>query len=275
MSDVNLRHLMQAQFNAAKRWWTAANLCRMAVLGIGIISILTNVWAEWLGLLAAALTIGHSLLLWNSDALRDTAEGLLRKIEMQDGLGWTITAREIADLLLSVPASVKAQAYTSGSGSYFASDVAQSPRRVLENLQESIWFTRHQSWRMKQYVLMFSVIVAGIAFGVLAVAWQGYVSQSAGVNLAKMTITVIVFLFSAGYVRLAASYATFAQKAQRLEDQAAHLLDAGEVSEVQAAKLLHDYQIVRAKSPLLPTWLWRRMEDELNTLWKQTKASAG
>lgn len=259
---------MGAQFDAAKRWWTIGATCRVSVVGIGIISTLTSLLAEWLGLLAALLTVAYVLFQWYSDHLRDTAETILRKIELYDGLGWPITSREIVDLLLTVPKSVKARASTSNDTPYFESKTVLSPLRMLENLEESTWMTKHQAKRMGQYISWLSTLVFTIAAIALITSLQNAANQTTATNVAKITIAVIVFMFSGGYVRLAFNYYSFARQAEQIEDQA-HQMTKEIPTEVQAVKLLHDYQIIRAKAPMLPSWLWQRMENELNRLWKQ------
>ncbi|NTW01906.1 MAG: hypothetical protein HGA19_11555 [Oscillochloris sp.] len=49
-----------------------------------------------------------------------------------------------------------------------------------------------------------------------------------------------------------------------------------QLPDVQAIKLLHEYQIARAGAPMLPDWLWSLMQRELNDLWIQhRKRSVG
>lgn len=260
---------MRAQFDAAKRWWAVAIICQLTVVAIGIISMFTNILVTWLGLLAAMLTIAYVFSQWQSDQLRNTADAILRKLELHDGLAWPITSREIADLLLTVPKSVKAKSGVPDTKDYFDSATSKSPLRVLENLDESTWMTRHQTQRMAQYVFWLSISVFAVAFIALITTIQNAVTQTVANNIAQITITVIVFMFSGGYVRLAFSYHQLAMQTEKIGEESHRLIKETGVSDIQAAKLLHDYQIIRAKAPMLPNWLWQRMEQELNELWQQ------
>lgn len=269
MNNVNLRQLMRAQFDAAKRWWAVAVICQLTVVTIGIISMFTNMVATWLGLLGAMLTIAYVLSQWQSDQLRNTADTILRKLEMYDGLGWPITSREIADLLLTVPKLVKAKSGVPDTKDYFVSATPQSPLRVLENLDESTWMTKHQARRIAQSVFWLSGGIFVVAFFALITTIQNAVNQTVANNIAQITITVIVFMFSGGYVRLAFNYHQLAMQAEKIGEESYRLIKEPGVSEIQTAKLLHDYQIIRAKAPMLPNWLWQQMEQELNELWQQ------
>ena len=124
---------------------------------------------------------------------------------------------------------------------------------------------------MAQYVSWLSILVLAIAFIAMATALQNAVNQGIATNLAKTAIAIIVFMFSGGYIRLAFSYSKLAQQAAQIENYANRMTKEPEISEVQAIKLLHDYQITRSAAPMLPTWLWRSMENELNHLWQQEK----
>ena len=88
-------------------------------------------------------------------------------------------------------------------------------------------------------------------------------------NIARVTISVIAFIFLEGYIRLAYEYYEFANSVSRFENRAHDIVTTQTPSEVEAIKLLHDYQMSRAMAPILPGWLWKQMEDELNKLWQR------
>ena len=111
--------------------------------------------------------------------------------------------------------------------------------------------------------------LAFLAFITLIISLQSSLSQTADEIIAKVIISVIVFMFSGGYVRLAFDYNLFANQADKTEEDAFQLCSEKNVSEIQAIKLLHDYQIDRANSPLIPSWLWKMMNKELNELWNE------
>lgn len=273
MENVNLRSLVEAQFAVAKRWWGSAAICRLAVVIVGVISALVNAYAAWFGLAVALLIVAYVLMQWHSDHLRNTAESILRKLEMYDGLGWPITPKEISDLLLTVPRSVKAQARTPESENYFDSMAAKSSRRVLENLDQSTWMTRHQGRFMFQSVLGLSTAIFAAAFVSLFSLTQNAANQAVTGVVAQIAIAVVVLMFSGGYVRLAFSYSRLASQAERIEEQVEHLLKESDIGAIGVVKLLHEYQIARALAPMLPSWLWHRRQNQLNELWEQYQRS--
>lgn len=276
--DIKLEDLMREQFSRAKYWWGLASLSRFIIVVLGAVSVFFGNIAIALAVFTALLSIGYILIQWHSDHLKGIANNILRKVEMHNGLGWAITGREISEVFLSLSKSVKNKIKDSSireiSKDYYSSKTPQSPKRLLENLVESAWLTKHQASRMSIYVAIFSISVVLATFFVLALALSSALNQATGENIAKVAISVFAFVFSGGYVRLAFEYSRYSRDAERLEERANNMLTEKEdISENQAIKLLHDYQIVRAGAPLLPDWLWKMMETELNELWLKYRQS--
>ena len=269
MKNVNLEKMMQAQFDLAKFWLTLAISSGIVVLLIDIFVVVANQWSTFLVFGAALLAVLNSVFLWRSDRLRETAEMMLRKFEMYKSLGWEISAREIANLLAAAPSSVKEAARSGEQYKYFASTRNKDPRKLLENLEESTWWSKHQAKRMSKYVAAFGISMLTIAFITLVFALQSALSASTSDSIARIMISIIVFMLSGGYIRLAFDYNLFANQAHDIEEIAFRLRQEDKISEVEAIKLFHNYQIDRANSPLLPSWLWKIMSKELNDLWNE------
>ena len=150
---------------------------------------------------------------------------------------------------------------------YFASTSSAGPTKLLENLEESSWWSKHQAKRMAMYTGAVGIIILFIVLASLVITLQITALQSTSEVIAKAAILVILFIISGGYVRLAFDYELFARQADKAETLAHQLRQSAQISEVEAIKLLHDYQINRATSPLLPSWLWNMVQKELNELW--------
>jgi hypothetical protein len=269
MENINLEKLMQAQFDLAKFWLTLAISSGIGILLIDILVIFFGKLGFVFAFLAALLVVFDAVFIWQSDKLRENAEITLRKFEFFSALGWEISPRELANLLAAAPKSVKRAARSDEKYSYFASDKNKGPKKLLENLEESAWWSKHQAKRMSKYVGSVGGAMMFLAFITLIISLQSSLSQTADEIIAKVIISVIVFMFSGGYVRLAFDYNLFANQADKTEEDAFQLCSEKNVSEIQAIKLLHDYQIDRANSPLIPSWLWKMMNKELNELWNE------
>jgi hypothetical protein len=271
---INLQALMNAQFDAAKFDQNMAVLCSIIVLILDIVVTFTSFFQKEVALIVGILVIASAAFLWRSSRLRDTAEGELRKFEFYKGLGWEISSREVSDILASAPNSVKKAARrSSDSDAYFIDTSDVGPQKLLRNLEESSWWTKQLARRMTNITAAFSIVVATTAVITLVISLQNALSQTVADNIASATISVIVFLFAGGYVRLAFDYHLLSLSADKAEAQACELLQSNQVNQVleesEAVKVMLDYQIARTTAPLIPTWLWKMNQDELNKLWDE------
>lgn len=266
---INLEKLMQAQFDLAKLWLTLGISCGIGILLIDIIVILFSHLSTVMAFVAVILVVCDSIFVWRSDRLRENAETTLRKFEYLKSLGWEISSREITNLIAAAPKSVKLAARSDEAYPYFASTKSLGPEKLLENLEESTWWSKHQARRMSKYVGILAVTMMCLAFITLLISLQSALPTTTANMIARIIISVIVLVFSGGYIRLTFDYHLFSQQASKAEEKAFLLCSEKDISKVEAIKLLHDYQIDRATSPLLPTWLWNIMSKELNELWNE------
>jgi hypothetical protein len=80
-----------------------------------------------------------------------------------------------------------------------------------------------------------------------------------------------MLMLSLGLVRLTLGYNDFKNKAQRVDERAAELLNY-ECGEIDAVKLYSDYHLDRAIAPLIPDRVRKWNRDRLNELWKDYRA---
>ncbi len=265
---------MNAQFDAAKFNQNMAVLCSIIVLVLDIVVTFTSFFEKQVALIAAILVISSAALLWRSSRLRDIAEGELRKFEFYKGIGWEISSREVSDILASAPTAVKKAARRSNDIDTYFIDVSDvGPQKLLRNLEESSWWTKQLAQRMTSITAAFSILIAAVAVITLVVSLQNTPLQTVADSIASTTISVIVFLFAGGYVRLAFDYHLLSQSADKAEARACELLTSKQkAEESEAIKVLLDYQIARTTAPLIPTWLWKMNQNELNKLWDERVA---
>ena len=139
--------------------------------------------------------------------MKGKAESLLRKLEMYDGLGWPVSQRELADLLVESPKSIKKKlSNIDNTNDYFISKESAPIPRILENLSESAWYTKHQAKRMASYLISVSVGVVILLIAAIVIVLRTPDTQAVLLDLSKAVIVVILFLFFYGYIRLAVDY---------------------------------------------------------------------
>lgn len=265
---INVRLLTAAQFDEAKRWWFGANVSRLLVVIVTVVSLLWKDWLGWFWVLPVFLTVILSLLQWRADTLQGKAEALKRKLEFQDGLGWKISEKEKADLILEVSKTVKNAGLGKEDLPYFDSREEVSARRAVENLNQSAWYTKHLARKMSGFLFVLSAITLGL-FVLTLVVFHSLHFQRWEATVGRILVTVIALLIAYGYLRIGFQYRSFSSQAEKANESASRLLDLETLTEIQAIRILHEYQIARAMAPLIPDWLWRREKTELNRLWER------
>lgn len=266
----NPRALCQVYFTLAKRWARFSFICKLAGFLVGVLTVLLPLVPAYVPVLVFMLAMIADWLAWRSDTNKGTAEALLRKLDGRDSFGWPISRAELSDLLMRSPSKVdKLVVAKALSEEYFASEEPPGTLRALENLQESAWWSKHLSERMRSYYLAGTCLLVGIAVLVLLVSIQTIDDKQTLSSLGRIVTSVLTLVFSLNLFRSVLGYHNFSVKAGQIEKSTENLLASQGVQESEVIKLMSEYQLARASAPLLPTWLWNRMEDELNATWKQ------
>lgn len=266
-----LNNAQREQNDGAKTWWWGTRVLQLVVLIIGIVITVWNILPTELAIIASLLSVGSVITQWVADHRKGNAQAIHRKFEFLDALGWELSSQELRNLHVILPKGVKAKLDKSPNSpyTYFASKTPRSPRRLMENLTESSFFSRHLAMRSAQIFGAITVVVFLLAIVMLLLALQASPTQTTGIVTAKIFVAVLGFLFTAGFIRLTYDFYRFSQISSRAEDNACTLLKQTDIELEEAIKLYHEYQLARASSPLIPTLVWKSMRDELNKRWEQ------
>jgi hypothetical protein len=266
----NLRALSRALFEPPKRWWGIGLSCKLAIFLVSAVVVLSSFGSKYAPLLVALLNVLAEVCLWQSDQAKATAEALLRKLDTKDSFGWPISGPELADFLLAVPNKVRSTLLAGGPGEqYFVSTEGVGPRRAIENVQESAWWSKHLASRMALYCLLVTCLLVVGSVTLLGVSIEMVRDPDRLAGIGRVLVSTLALVFSIGLFGLSANYHIFSRRAAAIEQNAEGLLSMQFSSEDQAIKLLHEYQLARALAPLIPTWIYRLSRNALNEAWRQ------
>ncbi len=276
-SEFNPRAISVVLLDQAKRFWGWS-------LAVGIIGPLFGLASSFApSSISLAPVVAPSILVvlamvaealqWRSDAVKDVAEALLRKLDLQDSFGWSISRREVSDLLAQNEGLSREFAAHLPKEAYFGSAEPPSVERALANLEESAWWSKHLAREIGNRCLLIVaslVVVAVVALVVSveavkeATATHAVETLHAVGNVVTASLTLV---FSLGLTRLAVSYTNFSSNAEKIEAQASHTAAVPNVAEGEVVKLWQDYHLARATAPFIPTWFWKMKRDRLNAIW--------
>jgi hypothetical protein len=237
----------------------------IGILTLASVQVLSNAW------ISTGLVILSYCARWRHGGLRSKADELQRSYEEAVGFDWPVDTWLLSDTLASAPKIVRKwyQRRRPDDAPYFL-PTPTGPTRPVENVHESAWWTKHLAERMRTWVIW--VLILALVLGVFMLS---VVATSAGKRndrqaVADTIVSVLVFLVTAGFVRLACDLSSTIRACERVQSRV-HAVLAGEIGPIDALKLLHAYQSVRMQSPPILSILHRVYGSMLNDLWKETQ----
>jgi hypothetical protein len=270
----NLKHdpraLCQAYFSLAKKWFIVAYTGKCLVFLLGVLSILLPLLPGYAPFLVVAMAASADFFSWYSDAYKGTAEALLRKLDGRDSFGWAISHAELSDLLMRSPSNLDKLVFAEAlAEEYFASKEGVGAKRALENIQESAWWSKHLSERMGRYYLIGTCILIILSVSVLLVSIQTINNTMLLASIGRIVTSVLLLVFSLGLFRSVLGYYNFSSKAAQIEKYIENQIASQNFDVADAIKVMNEYHLARASSPLIPSWIWKSMRNELNETWKK------
>lgn len=261
---MNLVILHRGLFSSAKRWFAAAQLVRIGAVVAGL-AALRPALAPFVPFSVFALTAIAEGLLWRSDTIKSLAERALRLLELQNGLGIEAPANELADIAAETPVHVREASKQPAAEPYYAAAAEPGPIRLLQNVQESAWWTKHLASSMFMITLCVMVVLAVLSLAFLITSINlAFTAHSLSV-LARVVTAALMLVFSLGLFRLAVGYNTLRDRARAAESRGA-AAETANADTVAALRIVHDYQLVRAAAPLIPDWIYRARSSALNDI---------
>jgi hypothetical protein len=271
--EPDVRSVSKALFALAKAASNLALLGEITAMGLGAWFAFARV-PEWQNIpVLAALALLTFYLHGMADRWKEQADGMLRLLDVVDGLGTRIPPRSRADILAEISDGVIWLAgLRPAPNEYFASLTPGSPRRLVENMRESAWWTmrigRSAEAMQKLWVWLFGLL--GVCVLVVEALRPGGTQQglSGFLTTPSFVIAVLLFLFTSGPYRRIGEYRAFHEAAKDIDARAERMLDAPErITEAAARQLAADYHLARKGSPLLPGFIWSMRQRKLNRLW--------
>lgn len=269
------RALDQMLFETAKKWWYSSFALRTLAAVVGIVSVLFSLQPKVAPFVAAAFAVAAELALWRAESIRRPAEALLRKLDAIDSFGWPISKAEMSDMLARISSALRSKLVRDESDQgYFASQAPWGARRAVENTQESAWWSKHLSARTMIVCLILTCLLLIASLVTLVISIETIHNFDVLSNIGRAVTSVVVLVMTLGLIRLTVGYHDFSERSREVEDYAERLLRSKEVDEAQAIKIMHEYQLARAGSPMLPTFVWRMMQPSLDQLWRDYRCSS-
>jgi succinate dehydrogenase hydrophobic anchor subunit len=271
---LDLRTLNQAQFLSAKRFWSAAIVTKITIFGLGIWAIFLASPPAYLPQILLFLAVVSELLQIHSDEVKSQAEALLRTLDICRSFGRQISEADKRDIVANVPRAIRKRfAGKQLPDLYFASTQSEGPKRAVENLIESAWYTRRQTGAIAALYLFMIIGLLTLSIIALIITIRETNNLQFEEQIIRVVTAWLLLIVSLNMLKSVWSYFKMYQRCQKTELICNHLL-LSQVTEADALKQWYEYQMARASSPLLPNWLWRLMGPSLDDAWQRTSGKS-
>jgi hypothetical protein len=256
--------LRDTLFVLSGKWVRGGYYAKVFFFVVGLILIYCPVGGDVgvaiLGLVAA----GADVVIWWGGTIADKAQSIHRKLDLTDSLGWPIAAHELSDYAATLdnPRSLPRK------GNYFASTKPPGPERALENLVESSWWSKHLAKIMAKR--MWKIIVILVIVCIASLVWTVLIHPASeqAANMVQVVLGTLLVLFSFNLLFVCLGFQEFCAQAGEICKKAIAMWDApGALDEREVLKLWADYHLARTAAPKLPTQIWQKKQEKLNTDW--------
>ena len=269
---LDLRSINQNRFTYAKRLWTIANLLRVAAFLVGAWAVFLTTPPLYLPQFLFVIVVTAEMVQWRSDVIKSRCESLLRKLDLCRSFDIPVSPADKRDIVAYLPKSLRKRFSDSEmTDDYFTGSAPPGGRKAVENLVESAWYTKRQANIMVVVCFILSVFVVGVALVALVLTSNEVQNAATRGSVTKVVTSWMLLIFSLGMFKHGWAYYKLAEQSDRTYNTGEHLL-RGEVADTDAVKQWYEYQIGRASSPLLPEWLWKIKQDDLNDAWLRASA---
>lgn len=264
---MDLRAVNNAQFLDAKRFWAAAMFGKLVVFAMGLLGVFAANPTVYLPQLVLVVAVASELLQLRSDGLKARAESLLRKLDLCQSFGQRVSDNDLRDIVYTVPHRIRRRFRSSeGPDTYFASASDPGPGRAIENLHESAWYNGRQAGVMAAIYGSVMALLVVTSIGVLILAMREIEVGAQQERLIRVVTAWLMLVISLNMLKAAWSYFRMHQRCERTVE-ATLRLSRTTVSDADALRQWHEYQVARSSCPLMPKWLWKMMEASLNDAW--------
>lgn len=275
--ENTLGGILSSLFTKSKRLWQSSLIMQAVILLIGAVSVIIHNSSGGIAFVIALISILGYIIKWRSDYLRDSAEALLRQVELKNSFGLDFDVQHLSfvlkdqlqidqsnQLLLGDSAKKRQQEQST----FWASTSPVGAKRAIENTKESAWWSQHLAWYMTKRSAILAILLVGVCLYGLIVVLLITFSNKSQPTIAQIATSVVALAFTGDFIRYPFEYYKFYIDAKKTYEEGTNLLSKSNISVADAFRFVNDYQIMRVKTPLLPDWAWRNNKNKLNALWK-------
>lgn len=259
----------------AEMLWQASLVFALATLLLTLFGLWTQNPA-WLGVTGIAALILPIAIVW----IRESATTFVirgdkcrRLIFYSDGLGQEITPADVSEVRAwSMGDSLGPAPF---SPPYYSSTQPQGIQRLADIAAESAFFSANLARKLQVWLWIAFGLLLIFAVFTLYLADLTAKQNTGGLIFAAKSVAVFIsFLISGDFAILAKKYGDLREKANYVFQQCANLREDVRATNEAVRGLIEDYNIALTQCPPIPSWLYARYQDQLNSIYRDSHGLA-
>ena len=269
---MDLLGAMRREYSACKRLRYRYDGCLLAALLI--IALITcnplpAPWSQVLAITALIVQIARVSIRVRAASHGSAAESIRHRLLLCDGFGTTLPHLQSANVLAT--AGDLANDEPPPLGLYYHSERPPGPERLAELLAESAFYTKHNAdWLWRKLALITGIVLVS-CLGLLLFAV--YLASPATMQrTATVFIAAMLFWAAGDITALTLTFYSLAAASQQTLTDCEHFLERPPLKkERERTALLYatDYAVALAKTPPIPSRVYKKHQARLDQSWQQ------
>jgi hypothetical protein len=264
----DLQSLKVQLFDDAERNWKIS-------IGINILTqllLLATVFLNWSFLLAisGSLAFASPAVVFyfreKAGGLSKKAEKVRRLIQYADGLGVAVSPSEMARVMAwklgAEPVELR------HTEPYYASAEGSGTQRLVENMEESAYFTYNLAGKVKDLFFVIILAMLGVVVGILYYFSTNQAPSAAILMLSKSATIIVSAIFLADLLIIYFRYAEMETGAREAYVRFSHLCEKAGTSLHEVMQQVEDYDVAATQAPPIPKFFYTRYMAKLNESYK-------
>jgi hypothetical protein len=280
--ELEPAQVVRYRYEAAGFWFLVAfvlHLCSVGLVVAGVLFARYPVVLSWLSALAGVSAVLSYAAFWWHDWNKNEAELLQQRLLLADSLGgaWAFSERERHSMHASLGARARREAAKLKTAKeYYDSQSTTGAKRLLDNAQESVFFTQHIAHHARNQYLVWVCLLVVVALSSMYV----FACTLVGSALNALVRIAVLFLFAAltgGVLRRGVGFGALTKTCADLDRAMDEQRKAGTVELERVLPLVHRYQCALILAPLLPSSIYNREHNMLTEQWlaRVSRSQAG
>ena len=268
MDDNKLLGLQRAEFRRAEVMGVRSNRTQFIIVAISITTVFVNE-PSYVYFLALCNLIISGFWLWFSIQAKNShsvAERARRAVVFSNGLGIRLSGKSYTDLkmLFNVNES-EGEKYEDEN--YFKSQQEYGNKKLAEIVEESSFWSKHLYKKSaRRYWLYFSVTLVISILGLLLVPLLNVGSMD--ILISQVFCLILIWLITGSIFSTAMSFTNAANSIDDIEGRLDKMALNKEPDQ-DVLLVVSDYNALVESSPTIPSDLYEKNRDTLNTLWNE------